>query len=531
MSKQETRRVAKEHKKVEKAEREIRFNRASFWQLALFPFHSMSHNSFMFLMSIVSYYAAGIVGLGTVIASFVITGSRVLDGVTDPIIAYFYDKTKGKYGKIRPFTVLAYVTMTVSVLLIYFTNHLVPDNLQLIYFIAMYFVFIIGYTFSGISNAANFAVISNDPKQRPVLGGLQMIATMFFYTAATVYLSMYLTPKYGGFENPALFQEFTITTIIFAGIGYGLFIIAIWTKDRPENFNTGVATSPLKFKDLWPVLKGNRPLQMFIVAATTDKLGLQIAGNAIISVMLFGIIFENYALAGVLSSMALLPNILMILFGTAITRKIGLKKGLVLSTWGCIITYVLLFLLLWLGDPTQIRMENMGLMTVAFIVLYIGSGALRYVTNAVTPPMLADIVDYESYKSGRFLPGMVGGIYQFIDKSVSALAQTFVGLSLAAIGFKTAFPDVNTPFSQTIFWMTMFLFIGTKLIAWISTLVAMKFYELDKERMDEIQGELEDRRRKVKVQAESDRQEKVKEGIILGERGDVTNVSSANRYL
>ncbi|WP_088104815.1 MFS transporter [Halalkalibacter urbisdiaboli] len=493
MDKKEAKRLAKEQLKIEKAEREKKYNRAKVWQMALFPFFSMSHNAFMFLMSIVSYYAAGIVGLGTVIASFVITGSRILDGVTDPIIAYFYDKTKGKFGKIRPFMVIAYLTMSVSTALLYFTSHLVPENMKLIYFIVLYVVFIIGYTFSGVNNAASYAVISNDPKQRPVLGGLQMIFTMFFYTAATVYLSMYLTPKHGGFTNPDLFKEFTIATIIFAGIGYGLFILAIWKKDRYGNIGT-IQNSSLKFKDLWPLLKGNRPLQMFIVAATTDKLGLQISGNAIISVMLFGIVMGNYAMAGAMQSMALLPNILILIFGTAIIRKVGLKKGLVLSTWGCLITYALMFLILWLGDPTQIRLDNMGFMTIAFIALYVSSGAIRYVTNAVVPPMLADIVDYESYKSGRFVPGLVGGVFQFIDKAVSSLAQTFVGLALAMIGFKSAFPDVDTPYTQSIFWMTMFLFVGVKMAAWISTLVAMKFYDLDKERMDEIQKVLEERR-------------------------------------
>ncbi|MFC4323736.1 MFS transporter [Litchfieldia salsa] len=500
----ETNLSAKEKRVLEKAEREKRFNRAKVWQMALFPLYSMAHNSFMFLMSIVAYHAAGIVGLGTVIASVVITGSRIFDGITDPIIAFFYDKTKGKFGKVRPFITLAFVTMAASTSLIYFTGHLVPDSMKLIYFILLYIVFIIGYTFSGVNQATSYSIISNDPKQRPTLGGLQMIYTMFFYTIATVYLSMYLTPKYGGFNNPDLFQEFTIATIIFAGVGYGLFLIAIWKKDRPENFGSGQTSSSLKFKELLPILKGNRPLQMFIVAAATDKLGLQIAGNAVISVMLFGIVMGDYAMAGAMQSMGLIPNILALIFGTAVIRKIGLKKGLVLSTWGCIITYVLLFLVLWLGDPTQISMNNMGILTIAFIVLYIGSGALRYITNAVVPPMLADIVDYESYKSDRYLPGLVGGIYSFIDKTVSSLAQTFVGLALALIGFKTAFPDIDTPYSDTIFWMTMFLFVGTKLMAWISTIIAMRYYDLDKDRMEEIQVELEERRKNSKIEMETD---------------------------
>lgn len=43
--------------------------------------------------------------------------------------------------------------------------------------------------------------------------------------------------------------------------------------------------------------------------------------------------------------------------------------------------------------------------------------------------------------------------------------------------------------------MTMFLSIGIMLLAWIISLITMRFYELDKDRMIEIQEELEARHR------------------------------------
>jgi Na+/melibiose symporter-like transporter len=39
--------------------------------------------------------------------------------------------------------------------------------------------------------------------------------------------------------------------------------------------------------------------------------------------------------------------------------------------------------------------------------------------------------------------------------------------------------------------VTMFLFVGTLLAAWIASLIAMKFYELDDKRMVEIQEAIE----------------------------------------
>lgn len=211
--------------------------------------------------------------------------------------------------------------------------------------------------------------------------------------------------------------------------------------------------------------------------------------------MLFGIVIGNYSLMGTTNAIGMIPNILVLVFGIRYSMKFGSKKGFVIATWLCIISYSLLLLLLWLGDPAQIRMNNMGFMTISFMVLYLVGGAVRYVGSGLMMPMLADVIDYSAYKSNHYAPGLISSVYAFIDKAVSSLQQTFVGIMLAFIGFKTAFPDVDTPYSGKIFWMTMFLASGVMLLAWIISLIAMRYYELDKDRMAEIQEELEARRR------------------------------------
>lgn len=491
--------LIKEQRAVSKAEREKKYRRAKAWQMAIYPIGGFGHNGFMFLMGLVSYYAAGIVGLGTVIASLIITGSRIMDAVTDPIMGILLDKTNGRFGKIRPALVLAYILMATSTLLLFFTNHLVFDGLKLIYFVVLYFVFILGYALSQISLNIGNAVITNDPEQRPLLGGLSMIYTMVFYTAASVYLSMFLTGKYGGYTNVGLFQEMTIVTVLVAGIAYALAIAGIASKDRSENYVTSSKSEPIKLKEIWPLFKNNRPLKMYVIAASIDKLSLQIAGNQIVNVMLFGIVIGNYSLMGTTGAIGMIPNILVLVFGIRYSMKFGSKKGFVIATWACIISYSLLLLLLWLGDPNQIRMDNMGFMTISFLILFLVGGSVRYVGSGLMMPMLADVIDYSAYKSNHYAPGLISSVYAFIDKGVSSLQQTFIGIMLAFIGFKTAFPDVDTPYSSKIFWMTMFLSIGIMLVAWIISLIAMKFYELDRERMAEIQEELEARRQAAQI--------------------------------
>lgn len=469
------------------------YRTAKTWQIGAFALNNTATNIFMFLMTFVSYYATGIVGLGTVLVSTLITGSRLWDGVTDPIVGLWIDKTDGKLGKFRPFMIAGYVVMTSTVLLIFFTNHLVPQNFRLIYFVLLYAIYIVGYTFQTACTKSGQTVLTNDPNQRPLFSTFDLSYTSLFFAGAAMYISNYLEPKHSGF-NISFFNEFVLTVVLAAGLLTLLATIGIWTHDKTENFGTGGKQEKIGLKDMFGILKGNRPLQMLIISAATDKLALTVANNSIVMVLLFGIVIGDYGLYGQVSAYTMIPSLLIIQVGTRYARKLGSKKALVVSTWACIIVYSALFVLLWLGDPSTISFSNMSFMTIAFLVLFILGNGVRTVSGGIVIPMIPDITDYETYKTGRYAPGVMGTIFSFVDKMISSFGQTIIGITLAWVGFTEVFPTTETPATEGLFWVTMLLFIGLLIIAWTASLIAMKFYELDSERMAEIQEVLQERK-------------------------------------
>ena len=188
---------------------------------------------------------------------------------------------------------------------------------------------------------------------------------------------------------------------------------------------------------------------MLIVAASTDKIALSVAGNAAVTVMLFGILMGDYSLAGTIGTIVLVPNILITMAGTKYAQKLGQKKALVIGTWASILSYTALFALLVLGDPTQISLKNMGFMTIAFIAIYIVARGAVGVSGAFVIPMISDCADYETYLSGRFVPGMMGTLFSFVDKLISSLATTIVAFGVASIGFADRMPDVTDVANST----------------------------------------------------------------------------------
>ena len=139
------------------------------------------------------------------------------------------------------------------------------------------------------------------------------------------------------------------------------------------------------------------------------------------------------------------------------------------------------------GNPaTTLSLSSINIYTILFIIFFgVGYGAY-YATADMPIPMVADCSDYETYRSGRYVPGIMGTLFSLVDKLVSALGSTIVGVALAVIGISTL-PDASTPYAPGMKGVVLILFCIIPMLAWLATLWAMKGYTLTGERMKEIQ--------------------------------------------
>ena len=310
-----------------------------------------------------------------------------------------------------------------------------------------------------------------------------MVLAVFGVTP--VYVSTVLAKKYGSLGSIDLFHELVPKVIILSAICTILAVIGIWSKDRTEYFGVG-SGQKMKVKDYVDVVKKNRALQMLIISVCSDKLALGIASNATVGIMLYGIFFGDYSMAGLISLAGLLGGVIITVIGVSKARKLGQKAAYLTFTKIALGCYCVIAVLLIISKPGDISMSNMGIMTVLFLVFYIIGYGSYMMSGNLSIPMIADCTDYETYMSGRYIPGMMGTLFSFVDKLLSSLSATIVGFSVIFIGFKTL-PDLTTPFSNSIKYLAIFLFCGLPILAWITSIIAMKFYPLDKNMMETIQ--------------------------------------------
>ena len=415
-----------------------------------------------------------------------LTALRVFDGLIDPFIGYIIDRTEGKFGKFRPFIVLGNLLMMTSILLLYHTTHLVPQPFRLIYFILIYVVYVFGYTFQMIVAKSGQTVMTDNPKMRPLTTYFESLFVTSCYGGLQLYAAAYLIPKYGSYKNPGLFHEFTIFVAVLSVLCTILGMVGIWNKDRPEYYGVGKNEEKVRMRDYWEILKANRPIRQLVLSAAINKFSSMIYNNVTVCVMLFGIMMGNYALAGQIGLLTIVPNLIITTLGVMLAQRIGQKHTFAAFMKLAIFFQVIQLVFLMTQDIKGVSLQNMTATSIGFFIIYILLNGSKSVSNSIVVPMIADCSDYEVYRSGMYVPGLMGALFALVDQVISALATLFVGGVVALIGFTDVLPQVEDALTPQIEAATLFMYCGVPMLGWIISLGIMKHYELDKKRMQEI---------------------------------------------
>ncbi len=482
-------------------------HRVPTWRIAGYALNNTATNLYLFLMNFIAYYITGWVGMGVVLAGSFAMIMRVWDGFTDPVIGFMVDRTDGKFGKNRPFMIMGNVILAFASFLMFFVTPHIPEGfLRILFFLLVNAIYYIGYTFQCVVTKSAQSCVTNDPKQRPLFTVFDAIYNMILFTGGQVFVSAYLAPKYHGLgKDIAMFHEFWAIVVVISAIFTVIAVISIWPKDRREYFGTGEAQA-ITFKDYYEVIKNNKALQMLIFAASTDKLATA-AKTSTVTLIMYSIVAGNYALSGGFQIYTTIGNVIFVILGIGvIATKFGQKKAMVISSWIALVGNVLMMLLWMFGDPTTLNLPGyegytgLTFFTVALFTLTVITGGFQQVSSNIVIPMTADCADYETYRSGRYVPGLMGTLFSFIDKLVSSLAPFIASICLAAIGFTEHMPDVDTPYTPQLKVVGIFLMYGLVAVGLIANVIAMKYYPLTAEKMEEVRSKIQELKMQDSVQ-------------------------------
>ena len=468
-------------------------------RMAGFACNNLATNMYFMIMAMASFYLNGFVGLAVMAASSFAAVMRVWDAVTDPMIGFIIDRTNGKFGKMRPFMVIGNIGMHITSFLLFHVTHQLPEGFaRIAFYTVICVVYYIFFTFQNAITRAGQAVMTNDPKQRPLFSMFNVIIPIVVMTVVTWHRTNILIPKYGSYYSTGLFHDMWLVAFCTSVVCTIIAVIAIAPKDQPEFYGVNTATKAAKisFKDYDEVLKGNKAIRWLILAACSDKFATQ-ANHTSINIVLWGLVVGNNALSG---GMGIYTNGFTIIFALlgygVVAQKLGLRKTYVVGSLGGIVLNLCMIMLWVFGDPTTMNLpgyegfNGFSLFTILYMVLIIAKGGFGTMTGDIVLPMISDCTDYEVYRSGKFVPGLMGTLFSLVDKGISSISPMFTGLIFSFIGFADAYPDLTTQLTPTLFAVALFIAYGLPSIGLAINIIAMKFYPLTKEKMAEIQDEI-----------------------------------------
>lgn len=476
---------------------------------------------------------------------------RVFDGITDPILGGIMDRTKTKFGKFRPFMIIGNVILAISVILMMIVFRAVPDSvawLRWVCFIVCYVIYVIGYTCQCACTKAGQTCLTNDPKQRSQFVIWNMVGQIGSIVLINVLAGGILTneaicPKglivtevtENGYTVAELIAIFTEKNIDYSGLnlvegalytysrgaGYGpvfynimvpvvvllsaaytaMAVAAIWNKDRPQFW--GISEKPAKMKDYVGIIKGNKEIRWLMISSGLNKLASTVATSGAVAFLLYGCLMGDYN--GLFIPFYALCFIFMGLFfvwGSATAGKKGQKRGVAQFTLFAILFYIGVLVLLCIYDHDNpstwlslYKIDDSGFhltinaYTIFFIVFYgCGYGAFNC-CDQLTIPMVADCTDFETYRSGNYVPGIMGTIFSLVDKIISSLQTLLLTLFIVVlVPGLDMLPVEETQYMPGMELSTIICFCLLPMASWLITSFCMTRYSLSGKKMVEVQA-------------------------------------------
>lgn len=484
----------------------VQYRRAKLWQIILVACNALNGMAIYTLIGQASYAASIGYGIATLAVGGLLTFTRIFDAITDPLLAFLYDRVNTPFGKIRPLMLLGWLIQSIGVMCLFSWTS--SKGFGVPVFLITYMIYVIGYTIVNMTAQTIGPLITNDPKQRPTVGVWNTIFNYIVPMAFSIILNTVILPKYGSFTQNeagnwvANYSQGYLTaaatvTVIASLVGVILCCIGVSEYDKPENFKgTGKTTERLKFKDMLNVLTGNKPLQAYIIAAASDKIAQQASSAAVVGTMLSGILIGNMTIATYLSVGGMLPSIIFAIIGARYCGKHGNKESIVSWARNCIYAHavmIVFFCITWFTVGTH-SIASLGVTMVLYIALTLVCNGFMMAGTTAGTAFMADVIDYELDRSGKYIPAVVSGTYSLIDKIVSSFSALIATGGVALIGYTSTLPQPGDNPTLPIFLMTMVLRYGLSILGWVCTLWAMRNCKLDKAEMVNVQKRIAEKK-------------------------------------
>lgn len=361
--------------------------------------------------------------LGFITVMALITGiGKIVDAVTDPLVASLSDKCNHKDGRRMPFLRYAALPYALSLLLIFyapFSEGSVLNAVWVGFFLVAYYV---SYTFFFIPRNALVPEIIPDANVRV---GYYTVSTVFFMGssafmyAATLFVNLL---KNAGLSS--LWAWRTVFTI-FVAIGLVCLLLSAHAFNEKDYVQNSTKPDESVFKSFGLVLK-NRNFVIFSLGDLFSFISLCFFETAMLYYITMLLNIEEsqvfyVLLAAIVTAICLFPIIVKI------SRKFNKKTPLIIAS----AIFTLVFTIIYFGD--KIAALFVGRELVIGIIVGITVAFPFAAINILPQSVISDIIQLDCLESGVNREGIFSAVKTFLEKIAVSVAMIIVS-SVLAIG-------------------------------------------------------------------------------------------------
>lgn len=346
------------------------------------------------------------IGIAAATAALVLLVPKLWDALNDVLFGYLMDRFTFRNGqKFVPWVRIGTCAIGITTVVLFAVPQSMGSAVKVAWFLVAYILFDICYTVLDAPAYAMTTVMTSDVEERTSIIAGGKLWAMVGSVIATLLVPM-LRPKLGWFAACVVFTAVSVVLMV---------PLSLWGKER----HSGTQTQEPGFRDMVRYLRCNRYLVVTLVAMLL--LGLASLEQKM-AIYMGRICLGQEGMATLVAGGAALSVIIVSAVVPVLSRRwdkfyvlcAGLAFTVVMNIVAYFVGYNSLVMALVM---TMLKCSGLGFWSVVIYML------------------VADTVEYGTYKTGTRAAGISFSLQTFVAKLKNSLIGTVVLLSLSAVGF------------------------------------------------------------------------------------------------
>ncbi|MBE5762840.1 MAG: hypothetical protein E7338_01290 [Clostridiales bacterium] len=432
------------------------------------------------------YFYTSCVGINAAAVGLMFLITKIFDGLNDPIMGAIVDKTRTKWGKMRPYLFFGAVPWGIITILMFLPQIYAGMNMtgKIVYMYVTYIAYGLLGTIIGVPLDGIPAVASPNTDERAKIISISRILGSIGEQSALVLLTAFLLFTHDDYSSSYMWMGIVIGILgpIFMLLG------AMTIKERLE---------PTKqTPSVWEGFKYLFKNKQFMLLILSNLLTFF---RNLVSAMILYVV--SYVIGkGSLQIVFSLPGAVASMIGMMIAPKMrkmmdSKKLFIVATIWHSVALAVIFFISLAVGIENLPKTWGWVLLAGMMFVAMIPVGIL----NVIPHLMATDTLDYWEDKTGDRCEGITFSLMSLRSKISSGFKDYVLSFLLVffmfaqPMGYIEGHKPIQTQFTKTGLIM---IYTIVPAVTNLVSIIPILFYKLSGKKMAEIQARLEIKRAK-----------------------------------